>query len=54
MMITRSWNKKATLIALRLCIAAATGTLLILFPPAAGLTGWLIGTGVLYFATTFI
>jgi diguanylate cyclase (GGDEF)-like protein len=54
MMITRSWNKKATLIALRLCIAAATGALLILFPPAAGLTGWLIGTWVLYFATTFI
>ncbi len=54
MMITRSWNKKATLIALRLCIAAATGTLLILYPPAAGLTGWLIASWCLYFTTTLL
>jgi hypothetical protein len=54
MMITRSWNKKATLIALRLCIAAATGALLILYPPTAGLTGWLIAPWALYFATTFV
>lgn len=54
MMITRSWNKKATLIALRLCIAAATGALLILYPPVGGLTGWLIAPWALYFSTTFI
>jgi diguanylate cyclase (GGDEF)-like protein len=53
MLITRSWNKKATLIALRLCVAAATGVLLILYPPAAGLSIWLIAPWTAYFATTF-
>ena len=54
MLITRSWNKKATLIALRLCVAAATGVMLILYPPAAGLSVWLIAPWTAYFASTFV
>ena len=54
MLITRSWNKKATLIALRLCVAAATGVLLILYPPAAGLSFWLVAPWAVYFVTTFV
>ena len=54
MLITRSWNKKATLIALRLCIAATTGVLLILYPPSAGLSVWLLAPWAAYFASTFV
>ena len=50
--IPRAWSKKITLLALRLCIAAATGALLLRF--AAGRAGepWLLGPWIAYVLAT--
>ena len=48
----KSWSKKRTLIALRVCATAATGVLLWFYAPPEGLSPLLIGAWVLYLATT--
>ena len=48
----KSWSKKRTLVALRICATAATGALLWLYIPTEELSGWLIAAWVAYLATT--
>jgi diguanylate cyclase (GGDEF)-like protein len=48
----KSWSKKRTLVALRICAVAATGVLLWLYAPSEGLSFWLIAVWVLYLGTT--
>jgi len=48
----KSWSKKRTLVALRICATAATGVLLWIYAPTEGLSVWLVATWGLYLATT--
>ena len=48
----KSWSKKRTLIALRVCATAATGVLLWFYAPAEGLSPVLVGVWFVYLATT--
>lgn len=48
----KSWSKKRTLVALRICATAATGVLLWLYTPTEGLSAWLMAIWFLYLATT--
>lgn len=48
----KAWNKKGTLLDLRMCATLATGVLLWVYPPAGGLTPWLLLPWLLYVATT--
>ncbi len=50
----KGWNKKSTLVALRVCATAATGVLLWTYPPVHGLGPVLVGAWVLYLATTIV
>lgn len=53
-MSRKSWSKKSTLVVLRTCVTAATGVLLWLYPPAQGLTVWVIFPWLMYLLTTAI
>lgn len=48
----KSWSKKRTLVALRVCATAAAGVLLWIYAPPEGLSIWLITLWGLYLATT--
>ncbi|MFN2382748.1 MAG: diguanylate cyclase [Gemmatimonadota bacterium] len=48
----KAWNKKTTLVALRVCATVVTGVLLGLYPPAGGVGLWLLAPWGLYLATT--
>ena len=50
----KSWSKKRTLVALRVCATAATGVLLWFYAPSEGLSVWLIAIWFIYLATTLI
>jgi diguanylate cyclase (GGDEF)-like protein len=50
----KSWSKKRTLVALRICATAATGALLWLYIPTEEVSGWLIAAWVAYLATTLV
>ena len=50
----KAWNKKGTLLALRLCATLATGALLWVYPPPGGLTMWLLLPWFLYVGTTLV
>ncbi len=50
--IRKAWSKKVTLVALRLCITAATGVLLSVYAPARSADPWLIGPWFAYLLTT--
>ncbi|MGH7563037.1 MAG: diguanylate cyclase [Gemmatimonadota bacterium] len=50
--IHKAWSKKVTLVALRLCITAATGVLLSVYAPERGTDPWLIGPWLAYLLTT--
>lgn len=49
-----TWSKKSTLVVLRSCVTAATGVLLWLYPPAEGLSFWIVLPWLLYALTTAI
>ncbi|HET6617476.1 MAG TPA: hypothetical protein VFH69_06670, partial [Gemmatimonadota bacterium] len=50
----KSWSKKRTLVALRVCATAATGVLLWIYAPIEGLSVWLITIWLLYLLTTLL
>ncbi|MGH7550102.1 MAG: diguanylate cyclase [Gemmatimonadota bacterium] len=50
--IHKAWSKKVTLVALRLCITAATGILLSVYAPDRGTDLWLIGPWFAYLLST--
>ncbi|HEY7471316.1 MAG TPA: diguanylate cyclase [Gemmatimonadota bacterium] len=50
----KSWSKKRTLVALRVCATAATGVLLWIYSPTDGPSGWLVTIWLLYLFTTVL